>query len=168
MARTSEYHKARQKATEGCKREKNVWGRSVNSTASELREKMWDRFPAVTDYTMPREVADRIDIDLEAKLVYAFLNNFPAGVYATLSEVGGMCGLTTSATARGAYDLELVGLLKYIPGKKELKDGKWRVHRAFFKVVKPPRRKIKKATPMFTATDISDLEEIIRERFNAA
>ena len=53
--------------------EPNVWGRKINPKVGELREKMWNRYPTITDYRIPREVGDRIDINIHAKIIYGFI-----------------------------------------------------------------------------------------------
>lgn len=145
--------------------ETNIWGRKVNPEISELREKMWDRFPGISQYRMPREVADRVDINLYAKMVFSFLSNFPLGVRATMAEIGGMCGLSIYQVASGVYDLEQQGLLEWHQHRVEAPNNKYYATASWYKVITPPKRHRRKEPPKFIKTDISDLEEIVNAKF---
>ena len=126
---------------------------------------MWDRFPGIKQYRMPREVADRVDIDMTAKMVYSFLSNFTTGVRLTRSEIGGMCGLSLYQVSKGLYDLDAAGLLERKDFTVKTESGGFVALPSWYRVVTPPKRHIHKDPPAWTKSDISDLQEIIDGHF---
>lgn len=159
------YEYERHRVTQNEQTEKNIWGRAVNPKIKELRAQMWDRFPGIKQYRMPREVADRTDIGMEAKIVYSFLSNFNAGVRLTRSEIAGMCALSLYQTAKGVYDLKAANLLE--ERVRNIKNDQGGIIKlpSYYRVFTPPKRHMYKRAPLWTKSDLSDLEEIVNEYF---
>lgn len=143
--------------------EVNEWGKNVRLTKEQLHEMMWDRFPAVTMLRIPREVADRLDINANAKIIYGFLNHYsPQGVILNRHAIAGICGLTLYAVSSGIYDLEKAGLLYC---KRRIDPQKKRYKPSYYRVLTPPKRFKGKLEPKFINTRIDHLEKIIKEHF---
>lgn len=160
------YLLARKKEVAKMKTELNIWTRRVSPKKKELRAYMWDRLPNITQYRIPREVADRVDIDLSAKIIYGLLSNFTAGIRMKQSEIAGMCGLTMNAVAQGVCDLKAAGLLKSKAIFYRSKTGAIRQAPMWYRVVCPPKRSIRSEAPSWAKSDISDLQEILDAYFN--
>lgn len=161
------YEYTRHMDTHADVQEFNVWGRKVTEPVAELHEKMWNRFPGISIYRIPREVADRVDISLAAKIVYGFFANFPLGIYVSRAEVGGMCGLSTYQASGAIYDLVQQGLLEQRARHFKSLKGYYFSLYTFYKVIPPPKRLRKKEMPRFMYSKLDDLEEIVNARFYA-
>ena len=148
-------------------REHNIWGRKLTQGAVVLHDAMYDRFPNIKQYRIPREVADRVDLSCRAKMVYGFLSNFPAGVRCTRAEIAGMCGITATACTNAIYDLEHEGLLRQKKYNKKVPHG-FRALPSYYQVITPPKRYREQRPPLFTETNIDNLEEIVNEYFDEA
>lgn len=150
-------------------REVNVWGRNTATSRQDVHDQMWDAFPNVQQFRIPRVVGERLDLSANAKLVYGVLLCFPQGAVLYRWEIAGFCGLSTYAASLALGDLERAGLVK-IQKQWRRKDrkaiGPPRQGPSKFFPVQPPNRFKEKEPLKFLSNDISNFEELIRGNIN--
>lgn len=156
------YEKYRDKLSSATE-ETNVWGKKRPVSAVEAHENMWDKKHGAQQFRVPRVVAERLDINANAKLMYGALLCYPLGTQMYLFELAGLCGMSSYVAARATLDLKNAGLLEIRPMYRN--DTRLRAP-SFYKPIQPPNRFRKHETPRYLSTDLSNIEEELRERFN--
>lgn len=143
----------------------NIWGKKTHITKEEAHEYMLGRMSGLYQYPIPRELAERVDMTPAAKLVYGFMASFRRPTLRLFyREIAGMCGLDIGTTKSAVYDLVEHGYLK-----------KWNYKIAtnlhgptLYKLMPKKSRNVKPEIPSIMKTDITNIEDKIRERFHDA
>lgn len=159
MEETAPQEKERRRYITG--KENGLFGEHETPTRREAHDAMLGRMPTITQYRMPREVAERIDISEGAKVIYSFLTNFPSGARLWRKEIAGMCGMKMQSVSYALTSLRKAGLLE----KKQIMLGPNKVGPMWLKIKAPPERLDRKTMSSVMTTDITNIEEKIRERF---
>lgn len=143
-------------------RDTNVWGKRTHINKYQAHEFMLGRMPGIYQYTIPREVGERVDLTPTAKLIYGFLMSFKKPTLRLFyREIAGMCGLEISAVQTAVYDLVERGLIK----KWNTKVTPTLHGPTLYKIMPLPTRNRVQPIPSIMKTNITNIEEKIRERF---
>lgn len=143
-------------------KEVNIWGKKTAMTKQEAHEFMLGRMPGLWEYGIPRELGERIDMTPTAKLVYGVLRAFRRPrLRLYLREIGGLCGLDTSATSSALYDLEAHDYIRIIPTYYT----PTRRGPSVIQLLPRPNKKRQQAIPSIMKTNITNIEDRIRARF---
>lgn len=159
---TTEEHKDREKRVKnhGDKTEPDIWGIGFGFTQNEAHDLMFDRLPDVREFVIPREVMERIDLPMSAKLIYGVLNAFPSGCRWRQSEIAGLCGISTATLGTSLMVLEDRGLLK----REREKKHNGNMPSAYY-LIEQPSRFDHFQQPKFLSNDISNIEEELKSKF---
>lgn len=143
-------------------RDTNVWGKRTRLTKAQAHEYMLGRMPNIHQYPIPREIGERIDITPTAKLIYGFLLSFNKPTLRLFyREIAGMCGLDISAVQTAIYDLVEYGYIK----KWNTKITPTLHGPTLYKIMPRATRNVKPQIPSIMKTNITNIEDKIRERF---
>ena len=140
--------------------EPDVWGRSQHYTVAQAHEWMYDRLPDLQEFTIPRQVLERLDLSMQAKIIYGVLAAFPRARRWRYSEISGLTGICSQHVALGLALLEERGLME----RERYKQWNGRLP-SKYKLTPEPTRFVPGTPPRFLTSDISNIEEELKERF---
>lgn len=119
------------------------------------------RMPSLRRFVLNRSVAERIDLNSDAKVVFSVLSSFPVSPRLYITEIAGLCGLSIRKVGAALYDLEQYGLIRI----KRNYYTKNRSAASTYIILPYAERFRKDAVPRMFRNTLQNLEKKVNARF---
>lgn len=125
---------------------------------------MRERYPKLKTFTLLRDIIERPDCTPEEKIVYAVVCSISHSKRHRLYEIAGLCGLDILECDKAILGLYKKHLL-FIEDREVIFGG---AYMAYFvpRKIESRYKGRKKRVPTFLNNDISNIEALLRRRFN--
>lgn len=143
---------------------KELPSNSLLWTKAEAHDRTVDLFPRLTSITIPREVAERLDIPQNAKLLYGAIAAWNGWVRLRIYQVAGIVGINPRMARENLKVLEEKGLLEIKKHCTRKKSGEL-VTVSRYRAVPPPRQP-RDMTPAPLKGPIKNINERFKEYFH--